>query len=47
VDVEDLGEMLYWTARLGCKSAELRAAVSEVGPNLGAVRKYLAAKRNS
>ena len=37
IDVDESYEMIYWTARLGCTSRQLREAISAVGTSVNAI----------
>ena len=39
-------EVRYWTARLGCTTEELRAAIRVVGNSIARVRAYVAGRRH-
>jgi hypothetical protein len=41
VNVNEVHELRYWTARLGVSEARLRSAVAAAGTSAEAVRKYL------
>ena len=41
INRDDTADQLYWAARLGCSSPQLRVAVRTVGPNANDVREYL------
>ena len=41
IELDDVHELLYWTARLGCTSRQLREAIRTVGPCLPDVIAWL------
>lgn len=41
IDLTHDYEVIYWTARLGCSSRQLREAVAAVGPRVSEVIAYL------
>ena len=41
IELDDVHELLYWTARLGCTSRQLREAIRTVGPRLPDVVAWL------
>jgi hypothetical protein len=45
INPDDTADLLYWAARLGCSSQQLRTAVRTVGSNAEDVREYLRMRR--
>lgn len=41
IDINDRGEVAYWTEELGCSEEKLKEAVETVGTSVEKVRKYL------
>jgi len=41
IDIDEVHDLLYWTARLGCTSRQLRAAIRAAGPYLKDVVAWL------
>jgi hypothetical protein len=41
IDIDEVHDLLYWTARLGCTSRQLRQAIRAAGPYLSDVVAWL------